>query len=281
MPAPATANDYATLGLNPSATLSEVELAFQELALLHHPDRSADPRAVQRFQALTQAYERIRLSGPGRLYRVGEHQPEDDEVAPVREVIPFDQPRWEEPAVESVTWRTRLRGSVIWLQMAVALATLVTTVGFWIVTAFPDQSRVEAYASSPLCSTKLTADCIGGPLSAIVDATINQGDTPIVGNYPDALRIHLGAGDTDVGVSRADSGVPYSGVQANDTVTVNTWRGDVVAVGVPNATLTTDRTPTVIQGRHRVDMWIWLVITLVMGVRPVAFLIRRRRAAAE
>ena len=48
---------YATLGLNPSASLADIKKAFRQQASLHHPDRNSDAQAPQRFRAVQEAYE--------------------------------------------------------------------------------------------------------------------------------------------------------------------------------------------------------------------------------
>ena len=51
----------AALGLEPGATRGDIARAYRRLALLTHPDVSHDPRAAQRFAALTDAYRRALL----------------------------------------------------------------------------------------------------------------------------------------------------------------------------------------------------------------------------
>lgn len=48
---------YATLGVPPTATVTEIRAAYRRLAMLHHPDRNAaDPRAADRFKVILRAY---------------------------------------------------------------------------------------------------------------------------------------------------------------------------------------------------------------------------------
>lgn len=47
---------FVTLGIPRSATPDQIRRAFRRLALQHHPDRNADPRAPDRFKALVRAY---------------------------------------------------------------------------------------------------------------------------------------------------------------------------------------------------------------------------------
>jgi hypothetical protein len=53
-----TADYYGILGLPSDATLADVKKAYRKLARQHHPDRNnADPRAIDRFRRITEAYE--------------------------------------------------------------------------------------------------------------------------------------------------------------------------------------------------------------------------------
>jgi hypothetical protein len=53
-----TSDYYGILGLTPDATLADVKKAYRRLARQHHPDRNnADPRAIDRFRRITEAYE--------------------------------------------------------------------------------------------------------------------------------------------------------------------------------------------------------------------------------
>jgi curved DNA-binding protein CbpA len=53
-----TADYYGILGLTSDATLADVKKAYRRLARQHHPDRNnADPRAIDRFRRITEAYE--------------------------------------------------------------------------------------------------------------------------------------------------------------------------------------------------------------------------------
>jgi hypothetical protein len=80
---------YATLGISPDATITQIKRAYRKLARQHHPDRNpGDPCAANRFQAVTMAYEVLtdparravydatRPIGPNTL-----HVPQDDDPA--------------------------------------------------------------------------------------------------------------------------------------------------------------------------------------------------------
>ncbi|HEV7253016.1 MAG TPA: DnaJ domain-containing protein [Mesorhizobium sp.] len=56
---------YDLLGLDPSATASEVKLAYRLIAKRHHPDLGGDP---ERFVALTQAYDVLSDAERRKLY---------------------------------------------------------------------------------------------------------------------------------------------------------------------------------------------------------------------
>lgn len=48
---------YATLGIAPSASLSDIKKAFRQLAAQYHPDRNASPDAPARFRSVQEAYD--------------------------------------------------------------------------------------------------------------------------------------------------------------------------------------------------------------------------------
>jgi len=50
---------YALLGLAPGVDQREIKRAFRRLAMRWHPDRNADPAAIEHFKALRAAYERL------------------------------------------------------------------------------------------------------------------------------------------------------------------------------------------------------------------------------
>ena len=52
-----TADYHGILGLTSDATLADVKKAYRKLARQHHPDRNADPGAIDRFRRITEAYE--------------------------------------------------------------------------------------------------------------------------------------------------------------------------------------------------------------------------------
>lgn len=51
---------YKVLGLERGASEKEIKKAFRTLALKYHPDKSKDPRAVEKFRAVAEAYEVLR-----------------------------------------------------------------------------------------------------------------------------------------------------------------------------------------------------------------------------
>lgn len=50
---------HALLGLQPGATTQQIKRAFRKLAMQWHPDRNADPAALEHFKRLRQAHDRL------------------------------------------------------------------------------------------------------------------------------------------------------------------------------------------------------------------------------
>jgi DnaJ-class molecular chaperone len=60
---------YATLGVTEQATEEELRKAYRRLALQHHPDKNpGDPRAGERFKAISEAYAVLMDQGKRRQY---------------------------------------------------------------------------------------------------------------------------------------------------------------------------------------------------------------------
>ncbi len=51
---------YATLGVEPGATLEQIEVAYRRLARQYHPDVNPSPEAATRMRAINQAYRELR-----------------------------------------------------------------------------------------------------------------------------------------------------------------------------------------------------------------------------
>ena len=47
---------YARLGVASDASAAEIKASYRRLALKHHPDKSSDPHAKERFQAIATAF---------------------------------------------------------------------------------------------------------------------------------------------------------------------------------------------------------------------------------
>ena len=60
-------NPYAVLGVPPTASASQVRLAYRRLAKQFHPDRHSDAQATERMQRINQAWET--LSSPAAKAR--------------------------------------------------------------------------------------------------------------------------------------------------------------------------------------------------------------------
>ena len=71
---------YAILDVSPESGLVQIRTSYRKLALRYHPDRSSDPRAAEKFHAITEAYEVLRDPERRRAYdasrRVRSHQKE-------------------------------------------------------------------------------------------------------------------------------------------------------------------------------------------------------------
>jgi DnaJ-class molecular chaperone len=48
---------YAALDVSSAATLADIKKAFRQKAALHHPDRTSDAKAPERFRAAQEAYD--------------------------------------------------------------------------------------------------------------------------------------------------------------------------------------------------------------------------------
>ena len=64
---------YETLGVSRDASQDDIKKAYRRLAMEHHPDRSDDPDAEQKFKQVTEAYEVLRDPEQRKRYdRFGE-----------------------------------------------------------------------------------------------------------------------------------------------------------------------------------------------------------------
>ena len=59
---------YRSLGVPPTATLTEIKSAYRKRASALHPDRNPSPQAHEEFQALQEAYEVISDTTKRRAY---------------------------------------------------------------------------------------------------------------------------------------------------------------------------------------------------------------------
>ncbi|KAF2197529.1 hypothetical protein GQ43DRAFT_444172 [Delitschia confertaspora ATCC 74209] len=67
-PSFAISDPYATLGVNKSATQSEIKKAYYGLAKKYHPDTNKDPGAKEKFTAAQQAYELLSDADKRKAY---------------------------------------------------------------------------------------------------------------------------------------------------------------------------------------------------------------------
>lgn len=63
-----TRDYYEVLGVDKTATESEIKKAYRKLALKYHPDVSADKSAEEKFKEITEAYEVLSNSGKRATY---------------------------------------------------------------------------------------------------------------------------------------------------------------------------------------------------------------------
>jgi curved DNA-binding protein CbpA len=66
---------YDILGLDSSATNSEIKRAYRKLAVLYHPDKNPDPAAEQFFKEINEAYEVLGDPEQRRAYDYGRQNP--------------------------------------------------------------------------------------------------------------------------------------------------------------------------------------------------------------
>lgn len=91
---------YEILQIKASATLEEVRAAYRAMVLVHHPDRSADPKATDKFLLIQQAYEVLsdadRRASYDRLLEM-ESAPPVTKARPKPKAAPpkpVDEPLW-------------------------------------------------------------------------------------------------------------------------------------------------------------------------------------------
>jgi curved DNA-binding protein CbpA len=66
---------YGVLGLDNSATDSEIKRAYRRLAVLYHPDKNSDPAAEQFFKEVNEAYEVLGDPEKRRAYDYARQNP--------------------------------------------------------------------------------------------------------------------------------------------------------------------------------------------------------------
>lgn len=68
-------NHYKTLGVEPTATEAEIRSAYRKLVLVHHPDRSKNPKSAEVFVRVREAYEVLSQPDSRRLHDQRLNQP--------------------------------------------------------------------------------------------------------------------------------------------------------------------------------------------------------------
>ncbi|EGR30284.1 hypothetical protein IMG5_135980 [Ichthyophthirius multifiliis] len=59
---------YQILGVSPNATEDQIKKAYRKLSIQHHPDKSDDPKATEKYQQINVAYEVLKDRDMRRIY---------------------------------------------------------------------------------------------------------------------------------------------------------------------------------------------------------------------
>lgn len=63
---------YDTLGITPNATMTDIKKAYYNLSMVYHPDKSdGSPENLEKFRAVTEAYEVLSNLNSKKLYDKG------------------------------------------------------------------------------------------------------------------------------------------------------------------------------------------------------------------
>jgi DnaJ-class molecular chaperone len=87
---------YDVLGVSPEAAASDIKKAYYKLALEHHPDKSKDREAVQRFQAISRAYEVLSDEKSRKIYDETGSDEQDLDVMGYEDLLAYFLSKFEQ-----------------------------------------------------------------------------------------------------------------------------------------------------------------------------------------
>ncbi|CAG9830957.1 unnamed protein product [Diabrotica balteata] len=67
----ARTSHYDALGVSPKSTQNEIKSAYYKLSMVYHPDKNDDEASLQKFRAITEAYEVLGNVNTRKMYDKG------------------------------------------------------------------------------------------------------------------------------------------------------------------------------------------------------------------